>query len=125
MTDSATPTLRDILVGYFNDNSDEASDAMGGSSLWGYTSSWGATKGTYYPSAFEGFAKHHGIDKPEVVDNFGGEDMGSDYFAVHKFTRGDETVFIKFYGYYASYDGSTYEGFNVVTPKEKTVVVYD
>lgn len=118
-------TLKDLLTGYFNDNSDEASNAMGGSSLWGYTSSWGSTKGTYYTSAFEGFAKHHGIDKPEVVDNFGGEDMGSDYFAVHKFTRGDETVFIKFYGYYASYDGSTYEGFVVVTPKEKTVVVYD
>ena len=120
-------TLKDLLKDYFDRNEDDASDAMSGGNLWGYVpyTPKGAQPSAYRPSEFEGFAKHHGIDQPVLVEDYGGEDMGSTYYAVHKFTRGDEVVFIKFYGYYASYNGADYEGFRFVTPKEKTVVVYE
>lgn len=120
-------TLKDLLKGYFDRNEWDAETAMQGESLWGYvpyTPKGGEPSG-YWKSNFEVFAEINGIDQPTMVDDYGGEDMGSTYYAVHKFTRGDETVFIKFYGYYASYNGADYEGFVFVTPKEKTVVVYE
>ena len=117
-------TLKDLLKDYFDNNSADATAAMHGGNLWGYTSHWGETKGTYQTSSFEVFAKSNNIDQPTMVEDFGGEDMGSTYYAVHKFTRGDETVFIKFYGYYASYNGADYEGFTFVTPQQKMVTVY-
>lgn len=118
-------TLKDLLKGYFNNNSNAAEEALyeGADALWGYDD-W-LDKSVYRVTDFEGFAVDHGIDKPKDVDSFGGEDQGSGYYKVVKFTRGDETVFIKFYGYYASYDGADYEGFVFVTPTEKLVVVYE
>lgn len=120
-------TLKELLKDYFDNNSDDADLAMHGSSIWGYVpyTPKGKEPSGYWKSHFELFAKDNGIDQPVLVEGFGGEDMGSTYYAVHKFTRGDETVFIKFYGYYASYNGADYEGFVFVTPKEKTVVVYE
>lgn len=118
-------TLKDLLTGYFNDNSAQAKEAFdeGHFGLWGYQDY--RDKDLYHVSDFEMWATDNDVSKPETVEDFGGEDMGSNYYKVIKFTRGDEVVFIKFHGWYASYDGSYYEGFNVVTPKEKTVVVYD
>lgn len=49
-------------------------------------------------------------------DNYGGEDMGSEYWSVYSFTKGDTAVFVKFDGYYQSFDGSTYEDFTFVKP---------
>jgi hypothetical protein len=49
-------------------------------------------------------------------DNYGGEDMGSEYWSVYSFTNDTETVYVKFGGYYQSFDGSTYEGFDFVKP---------
>lgn len=60
----------------------------------------------------------------ELVDRYGGEDQGSDYWSVYSFTDGMQVVFIKFDGYYASYDGSTYEEFYEVQPIEKTITVF-
>lgn len=59
------------------------------------------------------------------VDGYGGEEQGRDYYSVYKFTRGDEEVAIKFYGWYASHYGSEYEGYSLVKPVEKTVVVWE
>ncbi len=61
----------------------------------------------------------------EVVDRYGGEDQGSDYYTVYKFTKGDEVIYVNFYGWYASYDGSTYSGYAFVEPVEKLVIVYE
>lgn len=118
-------TLKDLLTKYFVDNSDEAEEALyeGADALWGYED-W-KDKSFYHVSDFESFAMDQDISKPEDVDCYGGEDQGSTYYKVVKFTRGDETVFIKFYGYYASYNGVDYEGFKFVTPKQKMVVVYE
>lgn len=59
----------------------------------------------------------------ENVDSGGGEDEGSDYFNVYKFTRNDETCYMKVFGYYASHYGTDYEGYGEVEPKER--IAYD
>lgn len=62
----------------------------------------------------------------EPVANFGGEGMGDKYWCVYEFTSHEgETVYVKFYGWYQSYNGSTYTDYMFVTPKEKTVIVYE
>ena len=59
------------------------------------------------------------------VDSYGGEDMGSDYWSVYSFTKDNEEVFVKFYGWYASHYGSEYRGHKFVAPKKKTITVYE
>ena len=59
------------------------------------------------------------------ADSYGGEDMGSDYWTVYSFSKNNETVFIKFYGWYASHYGSEYRGYKFVNPQQKTVTVYE
>ena len=108
-------TLKAQLTQYFDENPDQAKEAFHEELL-----PWNPDD----PTEYSEWVKDKDIDT-ELVKHFGGEDMGSNYYGIYKFTRGDETVFIKFHGWYASYDGSYYEGFNVVTPKEKTVAVYD
>jgi hypothetical protein len=56
---------------------------------------------------------------------YGGEDQGSDYWCVWKFTKGNEECFVKFYGWYASHYGTDYKGFKFVTPEQKTIIVYE
>jgi len=63
--------------------------------------------------------------KFEFVDNYGGEEQGSEYWSVYSFSDGNEVTFIKFDGYYASYDGSTYEVFYEVQAVEKTITVFE
>lgn len=61
----------------------------------------------------------------EQVDRYGGEDQGSDYWSVYSFSDGMQVVFIQFQGWYASYEGSTYEEFFEVVPVEKTITVFE
>jgi hypothetical protein len=61
----------------------------------------------------------------ELADRYGGEDQGSDYWSVYSFTDGMQVVFIEFQGWYASYEGSTYEEFYEVKPVEKTITVFE
>ena len=61
----------------------------------------------------------------ELIDNYGGEEQGSQYWSIYKFTKGDESVFVKFNGYYASYVGSEFQEFMFVEPKQKTITVYE
>jgi hypothetical protein len=60
------------------------------------------------------------------VQDVGGEGQGETRYAVFSFT--DETG-IKYFrkdGYYASYDGTTWDGdFREVTPQERVVVFYE
>jgi hypothetical protein len=60
-----------------------------------------------------------------LVDTYGGEDQGSDYWSVWKFIKDSDTVLIKFYGFYASHYGTDYLGFKIVTPQQKTITVYE
>ena len=59
-----------------------------------------------------------------VVDCYGGEDQGSDYWCVWKFNKDSQDCFVKFYGWYASHCGSEYKGYKFVTPAQKTITVY-
>ncbi len=61
----------------------------------------------------------------DLVDEYGGEGEGDRFDKTYKFSDGSSDVFIKFWGWYASYDGATYENWHFVTPKQKTVTVYD
>lgn len=61
----------------------------------------------------------------DLVERYGGEDQGSDYWSVYSFSDGMQVVFIKFDGWYASYEGSTYEEFYEVQPVEKTITVFE
>jgi hypothetical protein len=61
----------------------------------------------------------------KIVDSYGGEDQGIEYWKVYKFTRDQETCYIKFDGSYVSYDGSTFDRFYEVEPREVKVTVYE
>lgn len=61
----------------------------------------------------------------DFVDSYGGEDMGSEYWTVYKFTKDGEELYVKFSGWYQSYSGAEYEGFSFVQPKEKMVTYYE
>lgn len=68
--------------------------------------------------------KETGIGVAKVASH-GGEDEGSDYYSVYGFTKDDETVFIQFQGWYASYHGAEFEEYFEVEPKETTITVYN
>lgn len=52
------------------------------------------------------------------VDSYGGEGKGDEYYTVYYFPNAG--IFIKFKGYYQSYDGATYTNMYMVEPKEVT-----
>lgn len=58
------------------------------------------------------------------MDNHGGEGEGEDFWSVYKFTDGTDEVFVQFDGWYQSYNGSTFNKFFFVTPKEVMVTQY-
>lgn len=66
-----------------------------------------------------------GLGPIEEIDQYGGEDMGSTWYSIKHFV--DHDVYIRTDGYYQSYnDTEFYEGFGKeVTPKQKTVTVYE
>lgn len=43
------------------------------------------------------------------IERYGGEDQGREYWSVYSFSKGDDIVYVKFDGWYASYNGSEYE----------------
>ena len=61
------------------------------------------------------------------VDSYGGKGEGSDFYSVILIrdpTNHDEQYYIKFQGWYASYNGAEYESWSFVEPKQKTITVY-
>jgi hypothetical protein len=62
--------------------------------------------------------------KFEHKENYGGEGMGEDYWSVYKFTDDTDEVFVKFEGWYQSYNGSEYEEYYFVNPKQVMVTQY-
>jgi len=65
-----------------------------------------------------------GIDI-SYVDHIGGEGEGEEYWSVYEFRTPYESTFIKFDGYYQSYDGSTFTEFYEVKPKQRMVTFYE
>lgn len=62
-----------------------------------------------------------------VIDRYGGEGKGEEWWVVYHFV--DHGVYIRVDGYYQSYDGvSFYDGWSCckeVKPVEKTIIVYE
>ncbi len=53
----------------------------------------------------------------EHVDNYGGEEQGRDYWSVYRFSQGDDSVLVRFDGWYQSYNGSEFEEWFFVEAK--------
>lgn len=72
---------------------------------------------------------HEKIDELNLIINLsdqrGGEGQGEEYWSVYEFSSPEETVYIKFNGYYQSYEGATFTEFFEVFPKQKTITVYE
>lgn len=66
-----------------------------------------------------------GLGKVVTVEDYGGEGQGDTYYSVKHFV--DHDVYIRTDGWYASYEGGTYDqGYGYeVRPQEKTVIVYE
>ena len=67
--------------------------------------------------------EEHGFTA-EVVDSYGGEGMGDEYWSVVRFTKNDESALVKFNGWYASYNGAEYEEWFFVEAREVMVTKY-
>lgn len=68
-----------------------------------------------------------GVGKFIVVEKYGGEGQGEEWYNTRHFV--DHDIYIQVSGYYTSYDGvSISEGWDAlceVHPKEKTIIVYE
>lgn len=72
----------------------------------------------------------NGYDLPighlRLVDSYGGEGKGDDYYMILGLTQGDVTRTFKMNGYHVSHDGSYYDGpFVEVKPRLKTITVWE
>ena len=56
-------------------------------------------------------------------DGYGGEGQGENYYTVYYFPALD--IYVKFYGWYQSYNGAEYLGFELVEPIERMVTFYE
>lgn len=100
--------LQNTLFDYFTHSNNEAERFMHG----------------YASRCSEDFMQSIDASYSEV-DSYGGEDCGSTYYRVYCFQSKDEKVYIKFNGWYASHYGSEYRDFEIVTPQQRTVTVYE
>lgn len=57
------------------------------------------------------------------VDHYGGEGQGEKYYTVHYFPTVD--MYIRFNGYYQSYNGADYIDCKEVYPEQKVITVYE
>ena len=104
--------LKQTVTDFLNGNRRIAEELM---QEGDYQSDWGDWEGSL-PFQFKS------------VDSFGGEGQGDEYWiviVVRDPTNQDETLLVKLYGWYASYNGAEYEGWQFVTPRQKTITVYD
>ena len=60
------------------------------------------------------------------VDCHGGEGEGEDFWKITRILNKEtnEVCYIKFYGYYNSWDGVEWEGWNLVKPKKVEVIEF-
>lgn len=58
------------------------------------------------------------------IDHYGGEDQGLDYWTVWEFSTADQTIMLKFDGYYQSHFPIEFNGWYEVEPVEVTRIEY-
>ncbi|MCB1712254.1 MAG: hypothetical protein KDH96_07200 [Candidatus Riesia sp.] len=78
-----------------------------------------------YEAQKQEFLNSLGLGEVVEVDQYGGEGQGDTWYSIKHFV--DHDVYIRTDGFYASYSGTDfYDGVGkIVTPKEKTVTVYE
>ena len=113
--------LANKLNVYFTENPDVAETMMHGEPLFEYQE---RKSKNIVKTDLGKWAEANGVTEASSVDSYGGEDQGSTYYSVIRFSDGTDEVFLKFYGWYASYVGDNYEGFKQVYPKEVTRIEY-
>lgn len=64
-----------------------------------------------------------GLGEFEVLDSYGGEGKGDDYWLV--FYLKQHNIYIKLDGYYQSYDGGYYTSMYEVKPKQVMMTIYE
>ena len=66
------------------------------------------------------------IFEMECIEDFGGEDLGTEYYTVWRFTniKSGESKFVKFDGWHQSHHGQEYTGCFFVKAEQKTTYTY-
>ena len=117
---------------YNNDNSqkatrlgddDEFEDVVNGTNeiiTAFFESEYGAKKTDFWLNKF---LAENGITAT-YMDSHGGEDQGSEYWTIYKFSNGTDDCYIQFNGWYASYHGSEFTEYFAVEPYEVKVTRY-
>jgi hypothetical protein len=68
----------------------------------------------------------NGLNWVQIESHGGGEGDGEECWSVYKFYNSeDDVAYIKFDGYYQSYNGSEYQEFYVVEPVDRMVTFYE
>ena len=119
MTENAQVKFKEEITKLLNDNDAVCEDMFQGEFSLEHST---------YDEAEETIFKNNLAEENINVNlekRFGGEGQGEDYWSVYSFSKGDDKVLIKFNGWYASYDGSTYEEFYEVKAEPKMIVVYN
>ena len=73
------------------------------------------TDDEYNENYFDG-----GDARVSLVDNYGGEGQGDEFWYVLKFTEGARQVFVRLNGSYSSYAGRDYDDWEFVKPVQVT-----
>lgn len=73
------------------------------------------------------FVEAGGYKISVVADVGGGEGDGSERYVVFKFAKGNEEQYFRYTGYYASWDGTTWDDLtpHEVKAKQKTITVFE
>lgn len=76
-----------------------------------------------YPDIITEVFSREGISV-KITEQVGGEDQGREYFTVYKFSNTKNTAFVKFDGWYSSYDGCDFDEAYVVRPEQVLETIY-
>ena len=121
MTNTAnTPSFKDIVDALLSEAGSDVERAFFNSDT-PEINQW--TKEDDEEYTFVKTAEEQGISYTHI-DSYGGEGQGYEYWSVYEFTRDEDKVYVKFNGYYQSYNGSEYDEYFFVEPKEKVVTEY-
>ena len=117
---------KNLIAQYLQDNVSNAKIVQSFEIMASYIHNWRQTSPGYI------LCEINDTLRATIVQHVDNLDKGEEYYDIFKFERtGQDPVYIKFEGYYDSYEGMNYQenALSHVTPKEKTVttttIVYE
>lgn len=108
---------KQVLKDFLNEHGHIRNDLFHGEYEDIYDKGWGGD------SLFQELIDN-GFTELSLQDRYGGEGQGEEYWSVYLFKTSDETFFVKFDGYYASYNGADFNDWFFVEPKQVMVTKY-